>query len=115
MSGIFIVKSAYKLARTIKQPPREEAESSRAGGDRTKMWERVWKLPIKPKLRHFLWKCLHNWLGTGVAVRGRGMIVDDVCKRCREGKETREHLFFYCHESALIWNYLQYAGKEFMA
>lgn len=59
-NGLFIVKSAYKLARDIRKAPVEGAESSGAREEGKIMWRRVWKLPIKRKLKHFLWKCLHN-------------------------------------------------------
>lgn len=29
--------------------------------------------------------------------------MNDTCKRCGLGKETREHLLFHCAESTLIW------------
>lgn len=67
------------------------------------MWWKVWNLPIKPKLRHILWRCLHNWLATGHATKKRGMEVDDICRRCGMESETREHLLFHCQESILIW------------
>lgn len=67
------------------------------------MWRKVWKLPVKLKMKHFLWKCIHNWLATGTTVKPRGMGIDETCKRCGLATESREHLFFHCQESALIW------------
>lgn len=71
--GCFSVKSAYKLAQSLSQTPSKGEETSRTGDDNQRMWRRVWKLPIKLKLKHFLWRCLHNWLATGGAIRQRGM------------------------------------------
>lgn len=65
--------------------------------------EKGMEATYKPKLKHFLWKCLHNWLATRCTMVRIGMKVDEMCKRCGMKKETREQLFFHCHESALIW------------
>lgn len=58
---------------------------------------------MKPKLKHFLWKCMHNWLPTNGVVKKRGVNCEEICKRCGLDKESREHLFFHCQESKLIW------------
>lgn len=52
--GLFTVKSAYQLAISMKKESQTKVESSRAGLERMKMWRAVWKLPLKPKLKHFL-------------------------------------------------------------
>lgn len=68
------------------------------------MWKSIWRLPVKTKLKHFLWRCIHNWLATSSVIKQRGMVVDDICKRCEAGIETREHLFFFHYDaSAEIW------------
>lgn len=60
-------------------------------------------MSIKPKLKHFLLCTNQNWLATSSAIKNRGMEVDDICKRCGMEKKTREHLFFHCVDSALVW------------
>lgn len=67
------------------------------------MWRRVWKLPIKPKLKHFIWKCIHGWVASNEAVKRRGMVTEGICKRCGMENESLEHLFFQCVESTLVW------------
>lgn len=67
------------------------------------LWRKVWQLPVKPKLKHFLWRSIHNWLATGSAVRVRGTEIDDTCRRCGLEEETRKHIFFHCQESQLVW------------
>lgn len=101
--GFFTVKSAYTLAASLRQCASQTAESSNTRENNRHMWRRIWTLPIKPKLKHFLWRCLHNWLATSQVVRKRGLEIDTICRKCGAEKETREHLFFHCHESALIW------------
>lgn len=102
-SGKFTVSSAYKLACTIHSESAAPAEANRTREEKSKMWKLLWQLNIKAKLKHFLWRCVHNWLATGEALKGRGMDIDDRCKRCGLETETREHLMFHCPESELIW------------
>lgn len=102
-TGVFTVKSAYRLSFSARKEASARAESSREREEQSKMWKQVWGMPIKLKLKHFLWRCIHNWLATGSVVKGRGMAVDAICRRCGLAEETREHLFFQCMDSAVIW------------
>lgn len=102
-NGLFSVKSAYNLAYSLRRQPACTAETSHSERERRRVWRTVWQLPVKPKLKHFLWKCLHNWLAMGSVMKRRGLRIDETCKRCGLGEETIEHLFFQCHESSLIW------------
>lgn len=52
--GLFTVKSAYKIACSMRREGAAKAESGRAKEDRGRMWRQVWKLYVKPKLKHFL-------------------------------------------------------------
>lgn len=101
--GMFTVRSAYHLTQREKEGRLAKAETSEARELDRKMWCKVWKLPIKPKLKHFLWKCLHGWLATNDAVRKRGLHVDIICHRCGLETENLTHLFFLCPESRLVW------------
>lgn len=101
--GNYTVKSAYKLTQLHQESKISKAETSCAAAKRTSMWKKVWKLSVKPKVRHFLWKCLNGWLATNGAVKRRGVIIDDTCRRCGLDSESNEHLFFHCEESVLAW------------
>lgn len=98
-----MMNSAYKLACSIRKELSPCAEFSHAREDKRRMWKKVQILPVKPKLKHFLWRCIHNWLATGSAVRKGRMEVDDTCRRCGFEKKIREQLSFHCPESSLIW------------
>lgn len=95
-NGIFKVRLEYNLACSLRKEVSMVAESSRTREDKGRIWRKVWQLPVKPKLKHFLWRCLHNWLAVDSTVKVRGMEIDETCKRCGMGKETREHIFFNC-------------------
>lgn len=100
---MFSVKSAYILARSARIQAKLVAESTRTMAEKGRMWQQVWKMKVKPKLKHFLWRALHNWVATGSAIKNRGIEVDVICKRCGMDQETQEHLFFHCEEAALVW------------
>lgn len=100
--GIFSVQSAYRLAQRAQEGKSNHAETSHAREGKSWMWRILWRLPIKPKLNHFMWKCLHGWLATNVAVQKRGAVIDTICRRCGVAEESLEHLFFHCDSSVLI-------------
>lgn len=100
--GKYTVQSAYKLAQLHKVGNTTGAETSYVGEERKRMWQKVWKLPVKPKVKYFLWKCIHGWLATNLAIKKRGVIADNVCRRCGLDKETKEHFFSHCEESGGI-------------
>lgn len=77
---------------------REKAGTSQTREKQKRMWDKLWKLPIKNKLKHFGWKCFHGWLSINSAVRRRGVEIDEVCKHCGQEKETIEHAFLHCPE-----------------
>lgn len=58
---------------------------------------------MKPKLRHFLWKYMHDWFPTNCVKRKRGVRCKEICRRYGLKLESREHLFFHCEESKPIW------------
>lgn len=99
---MFTVSSAYQLSCSLRQVKQSHAETSRSQEENSRMWKKVWQMNIKPKLKHFLWRCLHDWLATGSTIQKRGMTVDGTCRRCGLAEETREHMFFHCSESVII-------------
>lgn len=50
-----------------------KVETSNARKERCSMWNVIWKLPIKPKLKYFLWKCIHDWLPSNMTLRKKGV------------------------------------------
>lgn len=51
--GMYTVKSAYRVVQTQKEGQHAVAETSVATVGRRNMWRHIWKLPVKPKVRHF--------------------------------------------------------------
>ena len=60
------------------------------------LWHQVWDLNIKHKLKHFLWKYIHNILPTNEEVYRRTGKGNKWYKCSGEEVETLEHLLFFC-------------------
>lgn len=78
-NGIFTVKSAYELMYMQK-----ETFTNRVGGDNSDerekhMWRRTWKLNVKRKIKHFIWKCCNRILPISDQLRNKRMQVDNIC------------------------------------
>lgn len=59
--GLYSVKCGYKVARSIAACRLSTPSSS---GSNPQLWNRVWNLNVAPKVKLFLWKCLHGILPT---------------------------------------------------
>lgn len=103
-NGQFNVTTGYKMAqKKKKQRAGDEEASNRSKEDEVKMWDKVWQLNIKMKLKHFLWKACHDRLPVGSNLKKRGLLEDDMCRHCGEGIETIEHVFFHCAYAKSGW------------
>ncbi|CAA0811023.1 Unknown protein [Striga hermonthica] len=72
-------------------------------GIQEKVWRVTWHLPIKPKIKNFIWRCYNNCLSTADNLRHRGIKVDEVCCWCGEKDENLEHLMFQCDRAKRVW------------
>jgi exonuclease III len=87
-SGNFSTKSLYRLIK-------------HSGSVDLRMLE-VWGAKLPLKIRIFLWMLWHDRVLTGEQMRIRKSTKSEKCKYC--GKlETRNHLFFNCNISKMIW------------
>nr|CCA66036.1 hypothetical protein [Beta vulgaris subsp. vulgaris] len=98
-NGQFTVRSAYyhELLEDRKTGP------STSRGPNLKLWQKIWKAKIPPKVKLFSWKAIHNGLAVYTNMRKRGMNIDGACPRCGEKEETTEHLIWGCDESSRAW------------
>ncbi|KAI8546647.1 hypothetical protein RHMOL_Rhmol07G0135700 [Rhododendron molle] len=66
---------------------REEGE----GSDRMrrkKIWKSVWALPYQGKVKHFVWKCLHDIVPVKDVLARRNMVSDVLYPLCKEEEES---------------------------
>lgn len=89
--GVFIVKSAYKLADAIKiQQTKLVSSSTRVVGDRN-IWDLIWKSSVPEKIKKIGWRVAtkHNTFR-------RTIVKEDMCKICGNGREDEHHAIISC-------------------
>ena len=77
-----------------------EAEAGPFNG----MW--VWKLDTIPRVKTFIWQCLHNAIGVEECLVKRCISNDDICPLCHRESETILHRLRDCETSKQIWERL---------
>ncbi|XP_027177880.1 uncharacterized protein LOC113777029 [Coffea eugenioides] len=107
--GQYTVNSGYKLLmkQSIKRKTGnpDGASSSYAEGSPQviQMWNTLWSLNIKHKIKFFIWKCIQGALPVNEAVRRRTVQGDPTCTTCGTAQEIVEHLLLTCPHSMNIW------------
>lgn len=102
-NGQFSVKSAYELIVCHNESNSNRTGSSNKGDIRKHMWKRTWRLNVKSKVKHFIWKCCNGVLPIVDKLIQRVMQVDHICKVCDEAPETVEHSLLQCTRVGLLW------------
>ena len=92
--GDFDLKSAYAMAIDCK-----------VGDDKfSGTW--VWKLKTLPRIKTFIWKCLHQSIGVGVCLVQRCLSESEVCPLCNNEAESILHRLRDCPFARNIWHRL---------
>ena len=84
----FTVRIAYQVARKLKKV--DEAEHSWAQVDK-RMWNKLWKLDIPPKVSNFVWRACLDILLTCANLFCRTIPIDSKCVICGQAKEMVSH------------------------
>ncbi|KAF7835634.1 reverse transcriptase [Senna tora] len=66
-------------------------------------WQKIWKLPILPKYRVFMWRACLGILPTANALQSRGVMVDDQFIFCNTEEEDAYHTLVSCTQIQPIW------------
>ena len=88
--GLFIVKSAYKVARELMR--RENVAKSSGGCVRKRIWAALRKLKILNKVKVFAWRACNDILPTKMNLVNRRIIADAACPICTRFPETTVHV-----------------------
>lgn len=72
----------------------------------------IWKLPSRPKIQMFIWKCMHLSIGVKECLLGRGMSLDTTCPRCHMESESISHALQDCSLVKPIWQWLGILGSN---
>jgi len=62
-SGVFSVRSAYRLALACDQDLGAVGSSLARNGE-LPIWKKLWKVPVPPKVRIFAWKLINDGMPT---------------------------------------------------
>jgi ribonuclease HI len=101
-NGCFTVKSAYRLAMSLKQQNRgNESSSSQLNGDRP-IWKTIWKASVPPKVRVFGWRVATNSLAMKENKCRRTLEVNNICSVCGNGTEDAHHATVSCTKAKAL-------------
>lgn len=92
-NGMYTVKSGYWL---LTHDPGDSQVPPPIPHGSIELKNRVWKLPLLPKIKHFLWRILSKALATNTRLNTRSMKLNSQCSRCCNGDETINHSLFTC-------------------
>ncbi|KAK9010241.1 hypothetical protein V6N11_036754 [Hibiscus sabdariffa] len=87
----FSVKSAYKLL-DIAAPLNVHTS-----------WAKIWKLPVPPRIRVFLWIAFHQRLLTNIERVRRHISSTEMCSTCQDTPESIDHVLRLCPKARHIW------------
>ena len=100
-NGMFLVKSAYKVARRIRG---EGSRVESSGGCVGKLvWPVLWKLCIPNKIKIFGWRACNDILPTKYNLVKRKIITDDKCHICTREVESVTHALWGCAAVQDVW------------
>ena len=88
--GDFDVKSAYNLVDNSNLVPALSMG-----------W--IWKLNTLPRVKTFIWRCMHDSIGVKGCLVRRGFGNDDLCPICQEDRESILHALRDCTRVRAIW------------
>lgn len=99
-SQTFSVRTAYRVALRMNQV--SVAEHSMAREDK-QVWNRIWKLPIPPKVRNFVWRDSSDILPTRANLVRWKVPVDLKCAICGMQDKTVIHILWQCPLARNAW------------
>ncbi|CAA0832958.1 Unknown protein [Striga hermonthica] len=67
------------------------------------MWKISWHLPLKGRVKNFIWRCWNNYLGSKDNLARRRILSDTTCEVCGEATEIVAHILFHCPRAVICW------------
>ncbi|CAM0949281.1 unnamed protein product [Alopecurus aequalis] len=100
-TGMFSVKSAYRLALDLKDKELGTGTSSKPARDRD-LWNVIWKTNVPPKICVFGWKLASNSLGVQATRCDRNTDMVATCSICGREDETSHHAMVVCTKAKAL-------------
>ncbi|KAF7824834.1 uncharacterized protein G2W53_022978 [Senna tora] len=100
--GLFTVSTCYKyyMARHWEEINLLPHLQGRVGSG---FWKHLWKAPVLPKYKAFLWRACLGILPTSAALARRGVEVEDKCIWCGSEEENAFHVLVECPVMQRFW------------
>ncbi|XP_074297338.1 uncharacterized protein LOC141628049 [Silene latifolia] len=108
--GIFTVKSAY---RRLAGEGMELELGGMSNWEREKwLWNRLWKVPVWPRVKLFFWQLCSEALATRANIANRVRGESAFCSLCNSFNESSIHLFRECAIARRVWEGLELGDGE---
>jgi hypothetical protein len=78
------VKSAFHVLEDKKSFEAQQQEGASSSGSQNPIidWLRLWKIPVLPKMKHFLYRLAQNSIPLKMSLKRRGIDTDTGCLVC---------------------------------
>jgi hypothetical protein len=101
-NGNFSVKSAYRLALSMKHQKRDLGSCSSSPDGNRSIWNLIWKSNVPPKIRIFGWRVATDSLATKRNKRRRSLELNDQCIICGNGEDDAHHAVVACTKAVAL-------------
>jgi ribonuclease HI len=102
-SGVFSVRSAYRLALSAQPVQCDMAATSSIPDGQHPCWTRIWQSTVPPKVKMFAWKAASGALATERNKLRRNIRVTGRCRICDSEYEDEAHALFICPHARRLW------------
>ncbi|XP_074298496.1 uncharacterized protein LOC141629381 [Silene latifolia] len=96
--GQYSVKTAYHLL-TGREDAAEQSDWARSKW----LWKVIWRTPVIPRVKIFMWQMCHDALPTRHNIARRLDLRDEECQFCSFNSETCLHIFKGCGWVTGVW------------
>jgi hypothetical protein len=106
-SGIFTVKSAYRLALNSDHIQHHEGGSSSEHSDGRALYREIWRTAVPPKVPIFAWKLERDCLATQCKMRNRALVCSTTCTICGVDAEMGHRALIRCTKAVALRREMQ--------
>ncbi|KAF7825156.1 putative RNA-directed DNA polymerase [Senna tora] len=100
--GVYSVKTGYR-SMMIEVWSQLDLGLDIDGDATTRLWKKLWKLPIISRYKVFLWRACLGIIPTVESLERRGMIISEDCCMCNNAPEDVFHALVDCLNLQILW------------
>jgi hypothetical protein len=101
-SGLFSVRSAYRLALMEEHGETRGASSSTHPDGSRPLYKTIWKAEVPPKVKIFAWKLAQDGLATNRNRKRHHLTGEATCQACGREEETVFHAMVQCTKARAL-------------